>query len=241
MKLSILMAALASRSGPMRALIEAQLSRHRQDAELLVDMDDGEATSGIKRQRLLERATGDYVAFVDDDDEVAPNYLSAILEHCNGRVDVVTFDLEMIRDGRRPERWRFGLHPDYRPSGRMCANHLCAWRRDLARRVAFCPSLRYGDDQIWYKPLLMAGLAQTEYHVREVLYRYLFSSSGTWCQKPEYVAAAKAYAANGLKVFRRDDEIFVEEPTSIVVRDANNQLIIIPRSDVNLVATITVD
>ncbi len=47
--------------------------------EHLVLCDNKRRTIGSKRQALLEAAQGDYIAFVDDDDHVADDYVSCIL------------------------------------------------------------------------------------------------------------------------------------------------------------------
>jgi hypothetical protein len=46
-------------------LIEPQIARH-QAASYFID--PGEGSIGVKRQRMIEKATADYIAFVDDDD-----------------------------------------------------------------------------------------------------------------------------------------------------------------------------
>lgn len=207
-RLSILMPALAARESPMRPLIEAQIAG-RDDAEFLVEVDQGEARSGAKRQRLLERARGEYVAFVDDDDEVADEYLEAILERCSLGPDVVTFELDFVRRGRVAETWSFGLHADDRRRGRMAANHLCAWRAELARRVGWAP-IGYGDDQLWYGPLHASGLVRTEEHVPRSLYRYLWNPATTENQRPEIVRMSRRYFADGIPCYRdADGEIYV--------------------------------
>jgi glycosyltransferase involved in cell wall biosynthesis len=193
------MPALASRVSSMRPLIERQIAG-RDDVEFLVELDDGEAPSGAKRQRLLDRARGAYVACVDDDDEVVPDYLREIVPRCRG-VDVVTFRLDFIRDGRCRERWRLGLHGDNRRRGRMAANHLCAWRADLARRVSWSP-ISYGDDQAWYGPLHASGLARREAHIPRTLYRYLYDAGSTVNQRPERIRAAHEHFGDGLRCYR---------------------------------------
>lgn len=244
MKLSILMPALASRVSSMRPLIDAQIAG-REDVEFLVEIDNGEATSGSKRQRLLDRARGGYVAFVDDDDEVSGDYVAALVSSCDG-VDVVTFRLDLIRDGRRREQWRLGLHRDDRRRGLMSANHLCAWRIDLARRVGWCPHLNYADDETWYKPLIASGVARTEHHIPRVLYRYMFNSRATVNQRPERIAATKEYVGSGLRAFWLGDQIVIEEPGDprtrmIVVRDSHNREITVPLSDLRLITNVTLN
>lgn len=46
--------------------------------ELIIEKDNGHMSTGQKRNKLLERARGDYIAFVDDDDMVDENYVSRI-------------------------------------------------------------------------------------------------------------------------------------------------------------------
>lgn len=191
----------------MQPLIEAQIAG-RDDVEFHVELDNGEAPSGTKRQRLLDRASGTYVAFVDDDDEVTPSYVRDLVERCHD-VDVVTFRLDFYSEERRKESWRLGLHRDDRRRGLMAANHLCAWRADLARRVSWSP-IGYADDQAWYGPLHASGLVRWEAHVPRVLYRYLFSRSTTENQRPSRIAAARSYFGDGLRCYRDfAGEIFV--------------------------------
>ena len=58
------------------------------EVELLTELDDGELTIGAKRNRLLERATGDYVASVDDDDKIHPRYLELITDKLRAHPEV---------------------------------------------------------------------------------------------------------------------------------------------------------
>lgn len=71
---------------PERMNMAAQLYRklHQQIAdakanvEVLCLIDDCRMSVGTKRQKLLDIARGDYIAFVDDDDDVTDRYVPAI-------------------------------------------------------------------------------------------------------------------------------------------------------------------
>ncbi len=61
------------------SLLEAQAISRRPDVELLYFMDNKRRTVGAKRNALLSMAIGEYISFIDDDDEVAPNYVDKII------------------------------------------------------------------------------------------------------------------------------------------------------------------
>lgn len=211
MLLSMLLPALERR--PWRRMadtLKRQASRFN-DVEVLVDVDRGEVTSGVKRQRLVDKANGKYLAFVDDDDEVTPDYVEQLREGCLEDVDVVTFCLRLTCPGRRPEVWTYdAFRPNDREKGIMSANHLCPWRAELARKVAWCPALGYADDQVWYQPLIASRLVQSSAHIDAILYRYIFSPRNTQQQTPRRVRTAHNYVGGGLRCFWRDGEILIE-------------------------------
>lgn len=212
MRLSILMPALAGRDyEPLACELQRQINRSGQTAEVLVELDRGERTSGQKRQALVNRSQGDYLAFMDDDDWISPDYVRSLCMGAAKGVDVVTFEMAIESLKRCTDRWKLGLHPDDLTRGSMAANHLCAWRRDLATKVGWCPDLGYADDQLWYEPLHACGLVRTEMHVPEPLYEYRYSPTVTMNQKPERVRRTHAYVGRtGLPCYWHGDEIVIE-------------------------------
>lgn len=226
MILSILVPALQRR--PWQRIV-SELQRQADevgDVEVIVEADNGKLTSGQKRNTLMRRATGKYICHVDDDDDVDEDYVRLIVDGCRKDVDVVTFNLGMTY--KRYEVWRFGLWESSRQNGRMMVNHLCAWKAEIARKVAFCDQLGYADDQIWFLPLFYSGFVKTEHHIDKVLYHYLFDRNETVNQRPERRQHGIQYARNGLRCFRRGEELFVEVPSvssnsmNAIVRDRNN-------------------
>ena len=95
MKLSILIPTLEERREQLDELysvIEDQCRRvehflfndnvyvHRFPAvEIIWCRDAGERSVGAKRQLLLDMATGDYIAFIDDDDNIPDDYIAKVL------------------------------------------------------------------------------------------------------------------------------------------------------------------
>jgi len=218
--LSVLVPALSNRHWQtMVDELHRQASEHHGNVEVLVEVDDGRMTSGQKRNKLTDLSAGQYICFVDDDDWVEPDYVSSLVDGCELGVDVVTFDLHMQIP--RNETWRFGLHLQCRESGQMTANHLCAWKRELATKVRWNNDLGYADDQCWYQPLFFSDLAKTEHHIDRVLYHYQFDYATTQNQKRARVEYSRRYVGAGLKCYRLQDELFVEAclPRRGVLRD----------------------
>jgi len=244
LELSVLMAAMKHRPWQrMKDALESQARKHPGRVEVLIELDAGQVPSGRKRQSLLERSQGTYVCYVDDDDTVADWYITRLLEGIASDPDVVTFNLNYLESGRITEIWRFGLWPNQRQAGRMCVNHLCAWRREIATRVAWCPALGYGDVTLWFEPLFASGLIETEHHIEESLYHYFYEPAATCNQRPAVVRRSKRYFGRGLRCFWHGPEIVIEHPSqrhrpNICVRDRNNVIHNLSREELELFHTV---
>lgn len=57
--------------------------------EILVFIDSGEFTTGYKRKILVQQSHGEYVSFIDDDDDVSDVYIQKIYECLRYKPDVV--------------------------------------------------------------------------------------------------------------------------------------------------------
>ena len=168
MKLSILIPALTNR--PWQDLVkklETQIAKAdlQDKIEILIKVDSGELTSGSKRQILLNDSVGEYICYVDDDDDIHDEYIKQIFEGCQKNVDVVSFNVDFVRENFYKETWVLGCFPNARRDGIMLINHLCAWRKALAQRVSWCPFLGNSDDHAWSQPLFYSGLVKTQYHI----------------------------------------------------------------------------
>src|SRR6185437_12422354 len=101
----------------MRQIAAAQLGSQ---IEILSVCDNGETPTGTKRNALLERASGDFVAFVDDDDEVSPDYVALICRAIQSRpdIDCVGITGSITFRGRHPRTFIHSIrYRDYSSRG----------------------------------------------------------------------------------------------------------------------------
>jgi glycosyltransferase involved in cell wall biosynthesis len=145
--------------------------------EVLHLRDDRQQSVGAKRNQLLERAQGEFVAFIDDDDEVSPDYLAridrAIRERptidCVGNTGIIIF--------AGGERRRFVHSLRYREyatrDGVYCRPpyHLNPIRRSIARRYRF-EEVDYSEDIDWAMRLCRDGALREEVFIDEPIYFY---------------------------------------------------------------------
>jgi glycosyltransferase involved in cell wall biosynthesis len=142
--------------------------------EHLVFIDNKRRTVGEKRDALLRMARGKYVAFVDDDDAVRPDYVAKILQAAQADPDVITFNQHCVVNGQiGTVEFRLGNpNEGFNPGGitRRNAWHVCAWRRTLAICSHF-PASNYGEDWAFAEPLCRTPNLR-EVHLDDVLHEY---------------------------------------------------------------------
>ena len=150
--------------------------------EICVDMRE-DVTVGEKRQALLERAHSAYVAFIDDDDGVAHDYVRRVFQAIvsNRGVDCVSLVGTITTDGRNPQRFEHSIkHEKWETVGGVhlrSTNHLNAVKRELALKVGFV-SKNVGEDFDYatrLRPLLVTEASAGD----EPLYYYWYSSRDT--------------------------------------------------------------
>lgn len=156
----------------LRAVLDPQIT---DEVEVLVNSDSGEMSIGDKRNALLKAATGDYVAFVDDDDLVRTTYVKQILAALSTNPDCVGIEGVMTINGNLQQgrlfihslRYRSWFEKDgvyYRNP-----NHLSPVKRELALQVGF-PAINHGEDHDYSKRLL--ALLNTEVYINGPIYHY---------------------------------------------------------------------
>jgi len=156
------------------------------DVEVLLLYDNQKRTTGEKRNILLSIAKGDYISFIDDDDWVAPDYVSSIHSAIRERgVDVITFGIrassQKIPEDPEPS-WCFDnptnesivFDPNDPP------HHTSVWHAEFARRVSFLP-LNHGEDSRWRRDL--RALMPTGYAIPKFLYHWSWRD---WVDQARY-------------------------------------------------------
>lgn len=178
--LSILICSLHSREASLATLLRNLKDQECPEVEVLVEVDSGEMTIGEKRNLLLDRSRGEYVCFIDDDDCVPADYVSAILKALTTRPDcvgfMVAFSQNGIDRGHAIHSLRFDRYGQRRLQGRKMEyertpNHLNPVRRELAMQVRF-PDASWREDTDYAERL--RPMLKSEVFIDRVLYHYLY-------------------------------------------------------------------
>lgn len=183
MTLSILICSLYKRSGTLSSLlreVQTQISEcdADNDVELLVELDAGELSTGVKRQSLLNRATGDYVISIDDDDEIYSCYIKELLEAAKSNADCFSINGIMTTNGEREIAWRLSKNYQNETVNEngvnlylRHTNHITAVKRTIALQSGF-PDLSCGEDKGYSEGL--RGLLHTEHVIYPPMYHYRY-------------------------------------------------------------------
>lgn len=182
--LSILIATTRDRR-EMFKLLYFEFHKQTQDkpVEVLYEEDNKEISIGAKRQKLLERAKGDYIVFFDSDDWPMPYYVDEILEALEQKPDCVGFLIHMTTNGKRPQVCCHSLqYPVWRGDGKIKIDgydyvrnvtHFNCVRRDLALQVGF-KDLRFGEDRLYSDAVTQ--LCEIEVFINKKLFHYRYSN-----------------------------------------------------------------
>jgi glycosyltransferase involved in cell wall biosynthesis len=183
-KLSILICTLEERKQFLQRLLNILKPQKTDNVEILVNCDNGKKTIGQKRNELLNEATGEYIAFCDDDDRVSNRYVELILKALESNPDTVGIHLLMTTDKVITEKtyhsikyrsWYDEPDPDKLWLKRYFRNpnHLNPVKREHALKVMF-PEINMGEDKVYSTNLLQ--YLKTEEYIPEPIYFYEFRS-----------------------------------------------------------------
>lgn len=145
------------------------------EVEILVEKDNRENTTGYKRNLLKDRANGDFVCYIDDDDDVTDDYFIELInaiKHTNA--DVISFLLDCFQGGAFSYRCGFfkHIHRDLGDIHVMPPTHLCPHRKELANRISF-PNTSWQED--YYYMIDLDKITREEHHIDKVLYLYRYN------------------------------------------------------------------
>ncbi len=189
MKLSILVCSVLNRRNSFLPLILEELNKQthdKTDVEVICIVDNKTRMLGIKRNDLVNMAQGDYVAFVDDDDKLSPDYISELLkaiEICDD-ADVINFIVNVSLNGDpfKPCYYSVTHGHDFNraESYHRLPNHIMCIKRQLCIDTPYKPILR-GEDSAFSQDLLPK--IKKEFDILKVLYEYHFNQNTTETQQ----------------------------------------------------------
>ncbi len=148
--------------------------------EWLVLTDNKKRSIGKKREALLKIAQGEYVMWVDDDDELLPEFFEKIKLALHANTDIVCFEHEawinglkyIISTSRHNENEQ--LHDKGTVKRKPYTSDV--WRRELVQDIEF-EDIMYGEDYKWSAKALER--ADTEAIVPTPLHKYIYEDSET--------------------------------------------------------------
>lgn len=171
MLLSILIASIPRRADLAATLyrkIESQIGTRA--VEVLMLTDNCQRSIGEKRNALVAAAKGQYCCFVDDDDDVADDYVATLYDVLERRSpDAVSLGMLLSRPAGKVLVW-LGLvvNRGRQPALHLARlNHLCPVRTAVVRQVPFA-NTNFGEDRDWSERV--APLIHHVEHTRRVLY-----------------------------------------------------------------------
>jgi glycosyltransferase involved in cell wall biosynthesis len=185
-KLSILICTIPSRLDVIPDLIQ-RLNRDAlgKPVEVIWLGDNKSMTVGAKRNHLISMATGEYIAFIDDDDWVSDNYIARTLEYIdqNPGTDCFTPAGTITRDGKHTQNYHFDLAHgrNYNRQGiaYRSPNHICIVKRNKVKNIPF-PKKSLSEDNVWASKIRKELVSQV--NMPDVHYYYQFSYNGTETQ-----------------------------------------------------------
>lgn len=218
---TILVPTLGQRRELLRQMLDGlmpQVDAHP-GVDVLAYWDNGEASLAEKKQALLEAARGEYISFVDDDDTVSDDYVSAIVEALRARPDYVGLKLQVYENGRpfvlshhslRHGGWINPGRPYYRRDI-TCANPM---RTDIARTARFDTERGRAEDVPWVTQLRNGGLLKTEVFIDRVLYHYWWVPAESAWQSPHSQIRPRDPAGQPWRPLTADSPHFAWHPAS---------------------------
>jgi len=148
--------------------------------QVLVDRRVG-VSIGQKRNNLLSQSVGDYVAFIDDDDDITEDYFLMCFKAIRGGFDSCYLRGIITWSGINPEIFEHSIkYRQYKTNENGCEvkyerypNHLNCIKREIAV-VANFPDKSHSEDTEWATQIFVSGLIKSEYYDNKIMYNYQY-------------------------------------------------------------------
>lgn len=172
-------------------LVDSLLSQiERLDDPRIVEIisnDHPSISVGKKRNLLMDRAKGEYLCFIDDDDRVWGDYIPLIIKALSGKPDCVGIRVLITFDGGFPEIREFYANNKTNMLGKdgimhSPPYHLNPIRSSIARSIRF-PDKSMQEDSEWsvgIRPKIKTGVI-----IPDIIYYYDFSETNSLTRRKE--------------------------------------------------------
>lgn len=153
---------------------------YEEKVEVVVCFDFRTATIGAKRNFLLQEVKGDFLCFIDDDDDISDSYIKNIIEtiESNPMIDYVGWKQIYIENGRHADKltyhslkykeWESASDGWYRN-----VSHLNPIRSSIAKSVPYL-NKNFQEDSKW--AIDVASLLKSEAYIDEIMYYYRYET-----------------------------------------------------------------
>jgi len=188
-KFEIMILTMATREKFLARMLDCLEPQLTPEVKVTIRLCDPQYTLGENREMLRRASVGEYIAFVDDDDVVACDYVKTILPLLDG-VDIIGFECQLYVDGILEEK------RDYHTiTAGSWYNTDTAYYRDIShlqpirREIALAASMEggHGEDGRWADKMRALGVIKTEHYIPDkIMYYYLFRNGknrGAICPK----------------------------------------------------------
>jgi hypothetical protein len=181
MKLSILVPYIRKHDAffnNLKFILYAQMLPYEGQIELLWD-DHEYDTIGAKRNRLKEKAQGEFLVFFDADDKPSASYIKWLMEAIESNCDCASLRGLYSVDGKEDGVFEHSIkYTEWRtnPPGSeikyiRTPNHISLIRSSIAKQFDF-PDSSWAEDHHWSKQIHASGLIKTEFYIPEIIYYY---------------------------------------------------------------------
>jgi hypothetical protein len=172
---SILICSLEKRANSLKRLMDVLIPQLNDEVEVLVEIDNGQKTIGKKRNNLLEKSIGTFLAYIDDDDVPSVDYVSKILNALKEEPDCCGIEGIITTNGINPKKFIHSIkYTTWFQKDNIyyrCPNHINPIRRDLAIQIKF-PEINKSEDRGFSLGIL--HLLKKEVYISGPIYNYLY-------------------------------------------------------------------
>jgi glycosyltransferase involved in cell wall biosynthesis len=177
-KLSILICTIPERKELFNTLYE-KINYQIGNNSVQIIYDDapkGTITIGAKRNKLLNQALGEYVVFIDDDDDIAFDYVDSILSAIDKAPDCIGFKIHCNMEGKSQMasaslRYKEWANNQYGFDYVRTPYHKTPIKRDIALKAMF-PDKSFAEDHEYSKRVY--PMLKSEIYLDKILYYYRY-------------------------------------------------------------------